>query len=66
MSDHTLNQEILDLEPDGQLALSVPEAVEANIKDYYWVNQSREIFNTQLDLDLMDPKSNDLGEDFHL
>lgn len=54
MSNQTFTQEILDVESDGQLALSIPEAVEANIKDYYWVNQSREIINTQQDLDLME------------
>lgn len=54
MSDQTKTHEILDVEQNGQLALSVPEAVEANIKDYYWVNQSREIINTQQDLDLME------------
>ncbi|TYP74104.1 replication initiation protein [Paenibacillus methanolicus] len=52
MSDQAIAQEELAVEADGQLALNLPEAVEADIKDYYWVNQSREIINAQQDLDL--------------
>ncbi|MBO7745781.1 MULTISPECIES: replication initiation protein [Paenibacillus] len=52
MVEQVTDQEELDVEPDGQLALTMPESVEANIKDYYWVNQSREIINAQQDLDL--------------
>lgn len=54
MSNQSVTQEILDIETNGQLSLAMPEAVEANIKDYYWVNQSKEILNTQQDLDLME------------
>ncbi|MGU3473105.1 replication initiation protein [Paenibacillus sp. D51F] len=52
MSEQSQEQDELDVEDNGQLVLSMPEAVEATIKDYYWVNQSREIINAQQDLDL--------------
>ncbi|WP_054943601.1 replication initiation protein [Paenibacillus ihuae] len=52
MSSKTNDLDVLDIEENGQLTLNMPEVVEANIKDYYWVNQSREIINAQQDLDL--------------
>ncbi len=42
-----------EFEDDGQMALIVPE-YEAQIKDYYWINQSKEIINSQQDLSLME------------
>lgn len=44
----------LEIEEDGQLAIKEDSEVPATIKDYYWINQSKEIINAQQDLTLME------------
>ncbi|MFC5402328.1 replication initiation protein [Cohnella soli] len=53
-----MSETILDdtyvLEENGQIAFPDEPEHSATIKDYYWINQSREIINSQQDLTLME------------